>query len=426
MYIKEKLNNGIRVVMEEIPYVNSVSIGVLVNNGSIKEKDDLNGISHFIEHMLFKGTSNRSAKELAESIDDVGGQINAFTGTEYTCFYVRVLDKHLPIAIDVLSDMLNNSTFGEKDIEKEKGVIIEEINMYLDSPEDIVYDILSETMFENTSLALPILGTYETVSNLDRDTIMNYYKRHYTTENIVISIVGNFQYRETIAMLNECFYKTSPIEMGLNDGMMEDIPEISQNIGYKLKDTEQLNLCVGMEGVKRGSDDIYPLLVMNNTFGGSMSSRLFQRLREEMGLVYSVYSHPTSFENIGAFTVYAGLSVNQILNVAKLVNEDIEDLKDNLITDYELFRSKEQLKGNYILGMESTSNRMFEIGKSELLLNKVLSPEDILNKIDKVQMVDIERVVTNIFNRDKYNIAYVGKLSDPEKINNNLKEIFFS
>lgn len=426
MYIKEKLNNGIRVVMEEIPYVNSVSIGVLVNNGSIKEKDDLNGISHFIEHMLFKGTSNRSAKELAESIDDVGGQINAFTGTEYTCFYVRVLDKHLPIAIDVLSDMLNNSTFGEKDIEKEKGVIIEEINMYLDSPEDIVYDILSETMFENTSLALPILGTYETVSNLDRDTIMNYYKRHYTTENIVISIVGNFQYRETIAMLNECFYKTSPIEMGLNDGMMEDIPEISQNIGYKLKDTEQLNLCVGMEGVKRGSDDIYPLLVMNNTFGGSMSSRLFQRLREEMGLVYSVYSHPTSFENIGAFTVYAGLSVNQILNVAKLVNEDIEDLKDNLITDYELFRSKEQLKGNYILGMESISNRMFEIGKSELLLNKVLSPEDILNKIDKVQMVDIERVVTNIFNRDKYNIAYVGKLSDPEKINNNLKEIFFS
>lgn len=426
MYIKEKLNNGIRVVMEEIPYVNSVSIGVLVNNGSIKEKDDLNGISHFIEHMLFKGTSNRSAKELAESIDDVGGQINAFTGTEYTCFYVRVLDKHLPIAIDVLSDMLNNSTFDEKDIEKEKGVIIEEINMYLDSPEDIVYDILSETMFENTSLALPILGTYETVSNLDRDTIMNYYKRHYTTENIVISIVGNFQYRETIAMLNECFYKTSPIEMGLNDGMIEDIPEISQNIGYKLKDTEQLNLCVGMEGVKRGSDDIYPLLVMNNTFGGSMSSRLFQRLREEMGLVYSVYSHPTSFENIGAFTVYAGLSVNQILNVAKLVNEDIEDLKDNLITDYELFRSKEQLKGNYILGMESTSNRMFEIGKSELLLNKVLSPEDILNKIDKVQMVDIERVVTNIFNRDKYNIAYVGKLSDPEKINNNLKEIFFS
>ena len=208
MYIKEKLNSGIRVVMEEIPYVNSVSIGVLVNNGSVKERDDLNGISHFIEHMLFKGTTNRSAKELAESIDDVGGQINAFTGTEYTCFYVRVLDKHLPIAIDVLSDMFNNSTFNEKDIEKEKSVIFEEINMYLDSPEDIVYDILSETMFENTSLALPILGTYETVSNLNRDTVLDYYKKHYTPENIVISIVGNFQYRETIGMLNECFYKT--------------------------------------------------------------------------------------------------------------------------------------------------------------------------------------------------------------------------
>ena len=211
------------------------------------------------------------------------------------------------------------------------------------------------------------------------------------------------------------FIKLSPIEKKLNDGMIKDIPEISQNIGYQLKDTEQLNLCVGMEGVKRDSDDIYPLLVMNNIFGGSVSSRLFQRIREEMGLAYSVYSHPTSYKNIGAFTIYAGLSANQILNVANLINEDIETLRDNLITNYELIRSKEQLKGNYILGMESISNRMFEIGKSELLLNNVLSPEDILNKIDKVQMVDIEKVVTNIFDRCKYNIAYVGKLRDPEK-----------
>jgi predicted Zn-dependent peptidase len=424
MYFKDKLNNGIRVVMEEIPYVNSVSIGMIINNGSVNEDKHLNGVSHFIEHMLFKGTINRTAKALAESIDNIGGQINAFTGSEYTCFYVKVLDNHLPIAIEILSDMLNNSKFDHNDIEKEKGVISEEINMYLDSPEDIVYDVLSEIMFENTPLALPVLGSYETVNNLNREMILEYYKKHYTSENIVISVVGNLDSKDTMSMLNEHFYKSN-----INDNdnpSRNNTPLLSQKIRSQLKETEQLNFCLGMEGVKRGSDDIYSLLVMNNIFGGSMSSRLFQKIREEKGLVYSVYSHPTSFKDIGTFTIYAGLNSDQVINVAKLIEEDIEDLRKNLITKDELEKSKEQLKGNYILGMESTFSRMFDIGKSELLFGKILSPEDVLEKIDKVRMEDIERIIFSTFNKDKYNIAYVGNIPNSKKTNECLKEIFFN
>lgn len=423
MYTKEKLDNGTRVVMEEIPYVNSVSIGVWISCGSIKEEEDINGISHFIEHMLFKGTAYRNAKELVESIENIGGQINAFTGAEYTCFYARVLDKHLPIAIDVLADMFNNSIFDERDIEKEKGVIFEEINMYLDSPEDIVYDVLSNIMFQDTSLALPILGSYETVNSIDRDTLLKYYKQQYIPENIVISIVGNFNSKETVKMLNEFFYKTSIDENKKSKEI--PVPNIGQKIAYKIKDTEQLNLCIGMEGIKRSSNHIYPLLVLNNIFGGSMSSRLFQKIREEKGLAYSIYSHPTLFQDTGAFTVYAGLNVHQIINVANLINEGIEDIKNNLVTECEIKKSKEQLKGNYILRLENPTSRMFEIGKSELLLNRILTPESIINKIDNVGLNDIEEVVTKIFDRSKFNIAYVGNVSKVEKINEDLKEIFF-
>ncbi|NLW22333.1 MAG: insulinase family protein [Tissierellia bacterium] len=425
MYIKEELKNGIRVVMERIPYVNSVSIGVFINNGSSKEDKHLNGVSHFIEHMLFKGTKNRTAKEIAESIDNIGGQMNAFTGTEYTCFYIKVLDNHLPIAIETLGDMIFNARFDEEDIQREKGVIFEEIKMYLDSPEDLVYDLLNEMMFEDTPLALPILGSYESVKSLNRETILEYFNKHYIPENMVISIVGNFDVEDTISLLTQYFEKD---KINKNDiGFVDNnLPIFRQKLSFRQKDTEQLNFCLGMEGIKRGAEDLYPLLVMNNIFGGSMSSRLFQRIREEKGLVYSVYSHPTSFKNTGTFTIYAGLGFGQIINVASLINEIIKDLKANLISKEELRKSKEQLKGNYILGMESMFSRMMDIGKSELLLGRIIPPEEVLNKIEKVQMEDIERVILKVFDNHKYNIAYIGNIPDNEKTDEKLKEIFFS
>ena len=423
MYIVDKLDNGIRVVMEKIDYVNSVTIGVLIENGSIKESDEINGVSHFIEHMLFKGTKNRTPKQIAESIDDIGGQLNAFTGKEQTCYYAKVLDQHLPIAIDVLGDMLNNSLFSTDDIEKEKGVILEEINMYQDSPEDLVFELLNDIMFEGTSLGLPILGNEKSISNLNRENILEYFYEHYNHEDIVISLAGKFNTSEVIKQLNYHFGQ-------FNNGSKKSLGKIVNNHKYinKIKGIEkkieQLNICIGLEGVNSTSEDIHSILVMNNIFGGSMSSRLFQKIREDKGLVYSIDSHLSTYDNTGVFSIYAGLNSECIIQVMELINEEIDYIKKHLITSSELLKSKEQLKGSFILGMEGMFNRMFEIGKSISLLNRIETPQEILRKIDKISMEDIERVTNNIFNKNTLNIAYVGELNNKEATEKNIKKIF--
>lgn len=424
MYFIDKLNNGTRVVMEKIPYVNSVSIGVFVNTGSINEDKNQNGISHFIEHMLFKGTLGRTGKEIAQTIDNIGGQINAFTEKECTCFYVRVLDKHLLTAIDILSDMINNPKFSDYDIENEKKVILEEIKMYLDSPEDLVYDLLDEIMFNGTPLSLPILGTKKTLLNLNKDIILKYYRKHYIPQNMVISIAGNFNPSETLNMLN--YYFNMESKCCNTDKLYNNVPRFEQKLKGKKKDIEQLNFCLGMEGVKRGDENLYSLLVVNNVFGGSISSRLFQKIREDKGLAYSIYSNSSSFQNTGIFAIYAALGENEILNVAELINREIKEIKKNLIDEYELSKSKEQLKSNYMLGMEDTLSRMIELGETELFLNRILSPEEILNRIDKIKMEDIEKIISKVFDKNKYNIAYVGNLDNNEDIDKKLKEIFFN
>lgn len=425
MYLIDKLDNGIKVVMEKIDYVNSVSIGVIINNGSIREEKCNNGVSHFIEHMLFKGTKNRNPREIAESIDNIGGQLNAFTGKEQTCYYAKVLDQHLPIAIDVLGDMINNSLFLEEDIEKEKSVIIEEINMYLDEPEDLVYELLNEIMFENTTLEYPILGIESIVSSMTRETIIDYFYNNYIPENMIVSLAGNFDPKETLKLLNQAFGYFNN-----KDSNPQWVDNNQYNYTNKIKGihrkTEQLNFCIGLEGVNSKSDDIHSTLVMNNIFGGSMSSRLFQSIREDRGLAYSVYSHLSTFENTGVFSIYAGLNPKQITKVTKLIKDEIINIKNYFISKDELYRSKEQLKGNYILGTEGTFSRMFENGKSLSLTNRIECPEEIINKINKVNLDDIKRVVENIFIESKTNIAYVGHLKNQEKIENEIKEILFS
>ena len=425
MYIIDKLDNGIQVVMEKIDYVNSVAIGIIIRNGSIHENINNNGVSHFIEHMLFKGTKNRNAKEIAESIDNVGGQLNAFTGKEQTCFYAKVLDQHLPIAIDVLGDMLSNSLFIEEEIQKEKGVIIEEINMYLDEPEDLVYELLNELMFKNTSLEYPILGNEHSVSTLNRENMLNYFYEKYNAEDIVISLAGKFDTKETMKLLNENFNNFKKEKSKLT----EELPNeyiFKNNIKGIDKKIEQLNFCIGLEGTNSKSDDIHPTLVMNNIFGGSMSSRLFQSIREDKGLAYSVYSILSPMENTGIFSIYAGLKSSQLIQVVKLIKAEIEYIEKQLITKEELHMSKEQFKGNYILGTEGTFSRMFENGKSLSLLGKIESPDEVIKKIDRVNMEDIERVVKDIFNKEKVNIAYVGQIKDSSNIENQLKEILFN
>lgn len=413
MYNKITLDNGLRIVTEYIPYVKSVSIGIWVEAGSRKENIENNGISHFIEHMLFKGTKNRSAKEIAESIDNIGGQINAFTSKECTCYYAKVLDSHIDVAIDVLSDMLFNSLFDKDEIIKEKSVVYEEIKMYEDSPEDLVHDLLSQTIFNRNSLSLPILGSSESLENITREDLINYFESYYTPSNTVISIAGNFDLNETIKLIKERFSNWK-VEKKTNEAYEK--PIIYHNISKKKKDIEQLHFCLGTEGVSQGQDDLYALLIMNNVFGGSMSSRLFQDIREDKGLVYSIYSYPSSYKDTGIFTVYAGLNPDYFIDVLDIIKENINIIKRDYLTEEEIYRSKEQLKGNYILGLESTSSRMTSIGKSELLFGKVTSPQEIASKIDKIELKDIVSVVNRVFDSKKYNIAYVGNFSKEKEI----------
>ncbi len=409
MFKKVQLSNGLRLVYEKIPYVRSVSVGIWVGTGSRNETLTNNGISHFIEHMLFKGTAKRTAKDIAECIDAIGGQINAFTGKECTCYYTKTLDTHLNIAVDVLSDMFFNSSFESDDIDVEKRVVIEEIGMYEDTPEELVHDIFSEMVWDGNSLGYPILGTDLCINKFDKDMINKYMSEFYTPYNTVISVAGNFEEEQLIELVNKYFQnwehkanfnnKFSPAQYKVNKIVRE-------------KDTEQVHLCMGFEGIEHGNDKLYSLLSLNNILGGGMSSRLFQKIREKRGLVYSIYSYPSTYQGSGLFVIYAGMNPEYLQTVIDLTKEELNLIINEGITKDELDKTKEQLKGNYILGLESTSSRMNSIGKSELMLGKINTPEEILQKIDKVNMDSIEEMIKRVFDFKKMSISAVGNIKN--------------
>jgi predicted Zn-dependent peptidase len=407
MFKKFTLGNGVRVVCEHIPFVRSVSLGIWVRTGSRDENIKNNGISHFIEHMLFKGTEKRSASVIAETIDNIGGQLNAFTGKECTCFYAKILDEHLDIAIDILSDMLFNSLYAKKDVTVEKKVILEEIGMYEDAPEELVHDILSEAVWEGSAIGYPILGTKKSLRGLNREHIMEYIKDRYTPENTVISIAGNYDGEKLSEMLERYFGNWKAEK---NAGINVETVEFKPGLSIKEKETEQVHICIGFDGVENGNDNLYPLLAVNNIFGGGMSSRLFQKIRERKGLVYSIYSYPTAYNDVGLFTVYAGMKPEQLNEVISLIYEEVRLLLKKGISAQELQKTKEQLKGNYILGLESTSSRMNSIGKSELMLGYINTPEEILNKIGAIDMEGVDNIIKSVFNLGQKGISIVGNL----------------
>jgi len=406
MYNKHILSNGLRIVTEHIPYVKSISIGVWIETGSKKELPEENGISHFIEHMLFKGTKTRSAKDIAEAIDAVGGQINAFTGKECTCYYVKVLDSHYDLAIDVLSDMVFNSNLDPNEIDKERSVILEEISMYEDSPEDLVHDLFSQTLFKDSTLGYPILGTRESLENLNQEKMQAYMKKHYRPDNSVISVAGNFDEAQLLKKIEKCFDGWQ-----LNAEAETKEPELKYHfeVLHKSKDIEQTHLCMGFKGIQMGNKEVYPLMVVNNILGGSMSSRLFQSIREERGLVYSVYSYPTTYKNGGIFAIYAGMNPQQLEEVCQLIKKELETLIKVGLTAEELHKAKEQLKGNYILGLESTSSRMTSIGKAELLQQRIYSPKEILQFIDDIKMQDVDALINKVIKLDQVAATIVSK-----------------
>lgn len=415
MFKKVTLDNGLRIVYEKIPYVRSVSAGIWVGTGSRNEDKKNNGISHFIEHMLFKGTEKRNAKEIAESIDNIGGQLNAFTGKECTCYYTKTLDTHLDVALDVLSDMFFHSLFQKKDISVERKVILEEIGMYEDSPEELVHDLLSEAVWNGNPLGYPILGTKKSLKGLGQESIFTYMAANYTPRNTVISVAGNFDEEKLVEMVKTHFSQWS--SEGKRNAAYEGAAFRPETV-IREKETEQVHICMGFQGIEHGNDRLYSLLAINNIFGGGMSSRLFQKIREKKGLVYSIYSYPSAYNNSGLFTIYAGMKPEQLGEVAQLVAEEVRLLKKQGIKAGDLEKSKEQLKGNYILGLESTSSRMNSIGKSELMLEHISTPEEILQKIDRISMEEVEDVIRSIFNTDKVGFAIVGNLKGEVDLKN--------
>lgn len=416
MLKKYSLRNGVRVVCEKLQSVRSVSVGIWVRTGSRDEDVRVNGISHFIEHMLFKGTRTRNAAQIAEAIDNIGGQLNAFTGKECTCFYAKTLDEHIGIALDVLSDMFFNSVFADKDIALEKRVIIEEIGMYEDSPEDLVHDVLSETVWGGSSIGYPILGTKKSLRNINRERITEYMRARYTPANTVISVAGNFDDGLLEELLERYFGDWDPAAVYDED---QNDAVFKADVKIREKDTEQVHICIGFEGVKNGDDSLYSLLTVNNILGGGMSSRLFQKIREKKGLVYSIYTYPTTYKDTGLFTVYAGMKPDNLSEVIHLIYDEIRIMKKKGISASDLEKAREQMKGNYILGLESTSSRMNSIGKSELLLGYINTPEEILKKIGSVTMEGVDSIISGIFDLDRKGISIVGNVHssfDPDSI----------
>lgn len=412
MHTIKVLSNGIRVVYEKIPYVRSISIGVWIGNGSRCEEKWENGISHFIEHMLFKGTKKRTAKQIAREIDSIGGQINAFTTREYTCYYTKTLDEHTEIALDVLSDMLFSSKLDEDDIKLERGVIIEEINMYDDEPEEVVQDLIMEAAYGDTPMGRTILGTKESLEKINSQNMRSYLKNHYTTKNTVISVSGNFD--DTLFLLLEKYFAKS--DMKTNDILISDVEfQTGRNIVRK-KDSEQIQLILGFEGIDVHDDLVYSLLAFNNIFGGTMSSRLFQNIREKRGLAYSVYAYHQAYIKTGIFNISAGFAPKNLEVVCDLISKEINRIKKENLSKEELKMAKEQLKGNYILSYESIGARMQAAGRNLLLNKPIISSDEVLDKINKVSNDSIAELIEKILNKDKMCVAAVGALDSADNL----------
>ncbi len=393
MFVRRNLKNGLKVIYEKIPYVGSVSIGVWAGVGSVRENAENNGISHFLEHMLFKGTKKRSAKDIAEEMDFIGGHLNAFTSKETTCYYGKVINKNIETLVDILSDMYINAKFDEGDIDLERRVILEEISMYEDSPEDVVLDSLHKAAWGNASLGFSVSGTCDVVESLEKSDLLSFRDQYYTAENTVISVAGNFDEDNLISLLEKYF---GDIRRGEKPLHLQSAKFCS---GFEMreKDVEQNHIAIGFEGVKSQSDDIYPEAVLCNVLGGTMSSRFFQKIREEKGLCYSVYSSSESFHQNGIFYIYAGLSPENGELVREMILSEIESLKKDGISEYELEKGKHQLRGSYILSLESMGARMNAMGKSEVLGEKIKTDSEVMAGIDKVNLESVNGIINKIF-----------------------------
>jgi len=402
---RDQLTNGVQLILEPLREVSSVCIGLWIHTGSRDETPDENGLTHFIEHMLFKGTSKRSALEIAREIDRIGGFINAFTGREFTCFYVKVLREHLEKGFEILSDIYHHSLFKPEDIEKERMVILQEIKMVEDSPDDYVHELFSRNLWGETPLGFSISGTARAVEGFQRKDLLGFFDRHYKASKRIVSVAGNAE-RNTVLALAEKYFGSSPYQG--TKGKDEKPVEPSDGFRHYEKELEQLHVCWGGKGCSRVDHRRYPLFALNTFLGGGMSSRLFQEVREKRGLVYSIYTFANFFRDTGVFAVSWSSQANHFNEIVEVVRNEIDRVKKNGLEHHQLKEVKEQMKGNLLLSLEGTNSRMNKLATDEIYFERHVPVEEVVERIDTMTVEDVSDAAAQFLRMDRFAMTALG------------------
>jgi predicted Zn-dependent peptidase len=401
------LANGVRVITEAMPHVRSVSVGVWVGTGSRRETPELNGISHFIEHMLFKGTTRRSAEDIARSVDSIGGNLDAFTAKEQVCFNTKVLDEHLSQAFDVLADLVLHPLFRDEDIEKEKGVILEEIKMEADSPDYLVHEIFSSNFWKDHPLGKPILGTPQSVKRFDRQAIQKYYQAVYAPANLLVTAAGNLTHDRVLALVREHFESVPTGEPPIP----EQTPSTHARIALRnKKELEQVHLCLGVPSYPLPHQERFACYVLNTLLGGGMSSRLFQNIRERQGLAYAVFSELNPYRDTGCLSIYAGTSIESVRQVISLIIKEFRQLKEEAVGEEELRRAKDHLKGSLMLSLESTASRMSNLARQELYFGRFFTLDELVDSIESITAENVQVIARTFFDTRQIALTVLGNI----------------
>jgi predicted Zn-dependent peptidase len=411
------LPSGLRIVTEEVPSVRSAAIGIWVNVGSRDETPAVAGASHFLEHLLFKGTTGRSALEISAAIEAVGGEMNAFTSKEYTCFYARVIDTDLPMAIDVVSDLITSSIVSALDVDAERKVVLEEIAMRDDDPSDLVHDLYAETYYGDTQLGRPILGTIKSITDMTRTSVFNYYKKKYLPQDLVVAVAGNIKHKRVVAMVEEALSRDNFLDVKGLPQIRPNTPvktKPMQSVGLLTRKTEQAHMFYGMEGVARSDERRFAMGVLASALGGGMSSRLFQEIREKRGLAYSVYAYAQQFAGSGQIGFYAGCNPTKAIEVIEIIREVLADVAQNGMSHEEIERAKGAVRGSLVLSQEDSGSRMSRIGKNEIVYGQVMGFDDILKAISRVNSTDVREIASEYLTKSP-TLALVGPFKNESK-----------
>jgi len=418
MSVKRSVHSsGLRIVTEEVPSVRSAAVGIWVNVGSRDEAPATAGASHFLEHLLFKGTTSRTALEISSSIESVGGEMNAFTSKEYTCFYARVIDTDLPMAIDVVSDLITSSIVTALDVDAERKVVLEEIAMRDDDPSDLVHDLFSDTFYGDTAIGRPILGTIDSIKGMSRNTVFNYYKKKYLPQDLVVAVAGNIKHKRVVAMVEQALSRDNFLDVLAAPVIRPNIPvknSKQKSVGLMYKKSEQAHMFYGMEGVARADERRFAMGVLSAALGGGMSSRLFQEIREKRGLAYSVYAYAQQFAGSGVLGFYAGCNPTKAIEVVEIIRSVLTDVADNGMTHEEIERAKGAVRGSLVLSQEDTGSRISRIGKNEIVYGQVMDFDDILKAISRVSAEDIREIASEFLVKTP-TLALVGPFKNESK-----------